>query len=292
MKNEYWENEEFEDLVSAGLISMYETEQHKDNKKYPKCAIVTDKELAKIKSIGCYFYASDRQVWGDSYDISVDGIPKNASLSMKITNNEMMADWLRTEYCRTIFISKLNELPPMVISKNKGNRNITEIPYSLTILSATASERLHLQKTFVTLDQNGFVHGCFARSNQTGLLYPLCAKSSSYNEQVSSDEAWTYATLGAEGDKKYLWNVTAKEDKAKATFTVYPEEIKSLFYSRELPMTVTGRKRPMLHWVASHRRRMKEGIEIDIEKHLRGITEFEYNGTLFEITRPIKEKKA
>jgi hypothetical protein len=110
------------------------------------------------------------------------------------------------------------------------------------------------------------------------------------NNNKRSDIVWASCVLGLGSDKKHLWNVTANEGFAKATFGVYPEQIKSLFYSRELPMTETGRKRPILHWVRSHRRRIKEGIEVDIEKHLKGINEFVYNGTKFIITRPLKLK--
>jgi hypothetical protein len=89
-------------------------------------------------------------------------------------------------------------------------------------------------------------------------------------------------------DRRYLWNVTAKEGIAKATFSVYPEQVKSLFYARDMPMTETGRKRPILHWVAAHNRRLKNGIDVDIDKHLRGINEFVYQGTKFVISRPLK----
>ena len=97
------------------------------------------------------------------------------------------------------------------------------------------------------------------------------------------------STLQFYQDRRFLWNVVAKENNSKATFGVYEEQIKSLFYSRELPLTETGRKRPILHWVASHQRRMKNGIDIDIEKHLRGCNEFIYQGTKFTITNPLKK---
>ena len=95
--------------------------------------------------------------------------------------------------------------------------------------------------------------------------------------------------LGFYSDRKYLWNVAATEDgERKATFGVYEAQIKSLFYSRSAPNTSIGRKRPILHWVRSHTRRMKSGIDVDIEKHLRGVDRFEMGNTVFHITRPTK----
>lgn len=102
-------------------------------------------------------------------------------------------------------------------------------------------------------------------------------------------------TINAWSDKRNLWQVKTAESllssdrKTPLTLGVSSEHIKSLFYSRQAPLTMSGRKRPILHWVESHKRRLKEGIDIDIEKHLRGITGFEMDGFTFEITDPIKQ---
>lgn len=95
-------------------------------------------------------------------------------------------------------------------------------------------------------------------------------------------------------DRRYFWDVTASEEfwdgnPAKAHFSIDKEYVKSLFYARSLPMTQTGRLRPILHWVRSHQRRVKEGIDIDIAKHLRGIDAFSMHGVNFAISSPRKE---
>lgn len=94
-------------------------------------------------------------------------------------------------------------------------------------------------------------------------------------------------------DRRYFWEVTATESfwdghPAKAMFSIDVEYIKSLFYARSVPLTATGRLRPILHWVTAHKRRMKEGIDIDIRKHLRGIDAFAMHGVNFGITEPRK----
>ena len=96
-------------------------------------------------------------------------------------------------------------------------------------------------------------------------------------------------------DRRYFWEVTATEAfwdgyPAKAMFSIDEEYIKSLFYARSVPLTSTGRLRPILHWVSSHKRRIKEGIDIDIKKHLRGIDAFVMHGVNFGITEPRKKQ--
>lgn len=101
------------------------------------------------------------------------------------------------------------------------------------------------------------------------------------------------AALQITSDFRHMWVVTTEENALDSVKTplrlgVDSEMIKSLFYAREAPITESGRKRPILHWVRQHKRRMKEGIDVDISKHLRGITAFSMDGFPFVITQPIK----
>lgn len=97
-------------------------------------------------------------------------------------------------------------------------------------------------------------------------------------------------------DRRYFWEVMAVEPffsgyPAKVFFSIDEEYIKSLFYARSIPITDTGRLRPILHWVSAHKRRIKEGIDIDVRNHLRGITSFEMHNVSFKITAPFKKEK-
>lgn len=96
-------------------------------------------------------------------------------------------------------------------------------------------------------------------------------------------------------DSRNLWLANTFEDVGygegnplRFRLGLSKEHIKSLFYARTLPVTETGRKRPILHWVRAHARRIKEGIDIDVTAHLRGITQFDMDGLNFEITQPDK----
>ena len=92
--------------------------------------------------------------------------------------------------------------------------------------------------------------------------------------------------LNTVADKRFCWSIVAKDGQANVELGCMQEEIKSLLYARSLPLTATGRKRPVLHLVAAHRRRIKEGIDIDISQYLRGTSTVEMNGTQFTICPP------
>lgn len=81
--------------------------------------------------------------------------------------------------------------------------------------------------------------------------------------------------IGAIEDSDTLWSARITEDLGKQEASVRlgltSEQIKSLLYARDLPITETGRKRPILHLVRAHNRRLKAGIDIDIKRHIRGV---------------------
>lgn len=98
----------------------------------------------------------------------------------------------------------------------------------------------------------------------------------------------------AYADRKHLWNVVVPYNitskvKCWVSLGVQEEHIKSLFYSRKAPVTSSGRKRPILHWVQSHSRRISDGVDVDIKKHLRGITDFRMFDFDMKIISPIKD---
>jgi hypothetical protein len=104
---------------------------------------------------------------------------------------------------------------------------------------------------------------------------------------------WPAMVFNAWADRRCLWQVRTKDHvidhlETPLTLGVAEEHVKSLFYARNLPVTETGRKRPILHWVKAHARRIAEGTDIDVRKHLRGITEFEMDGLRFQIISPDK----
>lgn len=284
----YWEKEEFEDLVSKSLISMYETKIQKSCLKVPKFIKPTDEDIRHLRNFGSYFAPEDRYSSLNRIDLVNDGLPKEACWAYDPTGTyegQPKEDLLEGEYFRLNYIKLINNVPLSILDKNGLRCNVKENKvYKVLAFSCTQNKGFHLMKSYVYVNTEGLSFDTYARSPK-GKLITLA--HGGLGEEIS-DIGWVNATVGFYQDRRYLWNVTANEGIAKATFGVYPEQIKSLFYAREMPMTETGRKRPILHWVAAHNRRIKSGIDVDIDTHLRGINEFVYQGTKFTITRPIK----
>ena len=132
---------------------------------------------------------------------------------------------------------------------------------------------------YVTVDKEGNVHPVDFRIGTT---------SQSLGEPHVLEEMRFAATstLNYEVDKYHVWSIEAQESDARCTVGVDKEQIKSLLYARSLPVTATGRKRPILHLVAAHRRRIKEGVDIDIGEFLRGVKKVEMGGTVFTVGAP------
>lgn len=108
----------------------------------------------------------------------------------------------------------------------------------------------------------------------------------------------TAATINAWEDRRFVWLVNTDESlmdnkthRTPLQLGVDEEHVKSLFYARTLPVTESGRKKPILHWVRAHQRRMQQGVDVDVRKHLRGNERFEMGGFDFEITQPRKATK-
>lgn len=288
----YWETEEFEDLVARGLIAMYES-KIKINKRSLPATRLSEELLRRVRRIGCYFPSNDRVIYSEqsddgrsakiqSIDIINDGRPDVCLWSNNADNL-----WEKN-YLQTFYMEAIRELP---------NPFKTDYPGKIYRVAALSfNEKVTGVCDYVTINNKGEVRSVYRpveyRDPVTGRhikIKDLPQSDTEHSEDCIT--VWAGATLQIYQDRRYLWNVCAKEGIAKATFAVHPEQIKSLFYARDLPMTDTGRKRPILHWVRSHQRRMKEGTDVSVEKYLRGTHEFVYNNTKFEITNPTKDIK-
>jgi hypothetical protein len=291
----YWETDEFEDLVARSLIGLYETKV-KEEKKGPKSSRF-DKELFdRVKRFGCFFPANNRVVmlqfdennkasFVQSIDMLNDGLPDKAIITQ--TNDEMIE-----EYLWSFFIERVPFLPAPYTSKLKGKTyRVNQIYFGNQHVSGCG--------TYVRINSSGAIASCYIPGQ---FKDPITKRNIAFENRPHMDEpmegaldfysTWTSVTIQSYQDRLHLWNVQAKEGIANATFSVYPEQIQSLFYARDLPVAATGRKRPILHWVNAHNRRMKSGVEVDIDQYLRGQNEFVMNGTKFIITNPSKVKDA
>lgn len=86
-------------------------------------------------------------------------------------------------------------------------------------------------------------------------------------------------------DMKVNWTVTIRELSA---FTMYSteERIKDLCALRDAPMTESGRRAAICHWVRAHRRNATPN-PVDVRKHLRGVTQFPLGAMQVKVTPPV-----
>lgn len=287
----HWETEEFEDLVARGLIAMYES-KIKINKRSLPATRLSDELLRRVRRIGCYFPSNDRVIYSEqsddgrsakiqTIDVLNDGRPDVCLWSTRANNL-----W-EEGYLQTFYMEKIQALPKPFKTDYPG------MVYRVAALNF--NERVTGVCDYVTINNKGEVRSVY---RPVQYVHPITGRHINIKDLPKSDTdqsedvitVWASAALQIYQDRRYLWNVQAKEGIAKATFAIHQEQIKSLFYARDLPMTETGRKRPILHWVSAHQRRMKAGTDVDVEKYLRGTHEFVYNNTKFEITNPIKKR--
>lgn len=296
--NEYWETDEFEDLVARSIIGLYETKL-KRQKRVPKSVRFDEDTLKRFRNIGCYFAPGDREFYithtGNSVDdgkfsasqhidMINDGLPDRAVLSFKSDNQG-------DSYLYSFYLEKLSKLPKPWKSDIWGKfYRITQLHFS--------NDYLWGGGTILVANKQGELQSCYLEGTfenpHTGRPIHLKKHRPVVDVLTGCEDyytVWGLMTIQSYQDRRYLWNVQAQEGIAKSTFGVYPEQIKSLFYARSLPETTTGRKRPILHWVQAHQRRMKSGTEVDVDQYLRGTHEFVMNGTKFKIVNPMKETK-
>jgi len=171
----------------------------------------------------------------------------------------------------------------------------TGIPYSFNTLKMINGKLDH-EKSFVSIDINtGLVYSMIPKQFMDILNADINLSQEKY-EAISVYLMHLYTvpdlvalTLNYDYEKRYLWNVEASETKRNsATFGVHQSQICSLFKCREEPLSKTGRRRPILHWVEAHQRTLRNGDILEVPRKLRGITEFVLGGTKFKITQPIK----
>lgn len=294
MYNEYWETDEFEDLVTRSIIGLHETKVKK-NKRCPKSLRFDEQTFNNFKRVGCYFSPHDRIVsleqddagkalFTQTVDLVNDGLPETAIYTTNPDN--FMTD---NTYLMSFFLQRLPSLPKPFASDIKGKYyRLLQIFFGNTHVSADG--------TIIVIDKEGRIQSCYIQDWYTDRITgrnihfknrPVIENNT--GNQYDYFTVYSSVCIQIFQDRRYLWNVCAHDGIAKATFGVYPEQIKSLFYARDLPQTDSGRKRPILHWVQSHQRRMKSGTEVDVEQYLRGTHEFVMNGTKFKITNPMKD---
>lgn len=288
--DDVWLQEEFEDAIARGLLACFESRAIQQKGAFPADRL-TREDLADVRAGGLYIPGKARVVMsvdppdGTGFDAEVDGLPSRGSVLFPWTQSEEHPDDYRG-YCRAHIIQRLINFPKGVHRFGRGK------PFRLTMLLPQDEGGVTGEKHYFSIDRTGRV-SLAERRWQSG-----CDRSPCHSRRVigtMTDDPRLAGQLLAGlplilqyvADERHCWRIEAIESNARVRLGCEREEVKSLLYARELPLTATGRKRPILHLVSAHRRRVREGIEIDIERFLRGTREVEMGGTLFRVHPPL-----
>lgn len=281
-----WTQDEFEECVAGTLIAMFESKIKKDRGN-PSCARLTEDKMHAIRMFGPYIPHGGRYIeapQGDKMiiDVKNDPIPSMGCYSHGHVGGKA-ADIL-DGYSNHHFFQEVSALPKDRARKGHGRL--------FRIISA-AAENKYLRGCcdYVTVSSSGEVVACdtVIQSSLHGTPGERTRAISEYEtnpHRVYQVALSAFAAIQFHNDRRFCWQIKAEESKAKAYLGCGISEIKSLLYARSLPQTETGRKRPILHLVNAHQRRMKSGTEVDVTAFLRGVQTVEIGGTKFTVIPP------
>jgi hypothetical protein len=268
LDNDFWSDESFEDAITRGFVALYETEIAKEAKG-KHFSQIDNSYLERIRRSGIFIPAPDRIIDGYSID-GIDGIPFSGCMSFgEAKKNDQSPDDLLESYCRVNAFRKVDRFPSGVKRTCNGDG------YECVSLWPQNFGPMDAVKFYCVLN-NGKIHLAKKEFGSTTL-----------EDKLKFERTLLYS-MQIVADSKHTWSISANDGRTKVSVGAYRECVKSLLYARQLPMTATGRKRPILHLVQAHKRRMKEGIDVDIEQFLRGVDEVVMDGTKFKVLPPKK----
>jgi hypothetical protein len=105
-----------------------------------------------------------------------------------------------------------------------------------------------------------------------------------YDRKRESDQIILVCSIIEDAHRAGAFLVSAKLG-SEIRFPVRYDDYIDFFKLREAPRnTPTGKRNPILHWVASHIRKTQKGKEAHVKKHMRGVSEVEIDGITARIT--------
>lgn len=275
---------------SSDLIGVYRIAG--DSSQYTKGEVgkVRPDRAEFISGLQCgvYIPGTKRDYWCGNFDVGVDEFPQQGCVYCSPDEKD-------GEDFAYVHVKKMAGFADNIITQCKdpvARYKVSHVSYHPSGIPWDAEIKTVVRVSYIAISKDGCIYTCYDRLKMREFGAVWTVRDAGYTAFH-----WGAGALSLLSDRKYLWLVETQETitdlsaNAKMQFGVDPEMVKSLFYSRTIPMTSSGRLRPILHWVDSHKRRIKEGVDINIEKHLRGISQFQIGGLNFNITSPTKPVK-
>lgn len=277
-----WTTDSFEDMVTRAFIAVYERKINPHFSSKGNIYGFFPEDVASIRKIGLTVPAPDRVFWrpGDASDIDFVGCPSACALVLGATDGKSWGvedgDELKS-YCRINAFSRLDRLPPFMKRKASGE------PYRFSMMHPQESEDMIAYKQYVTVDKSK--GRSFICSPSWWDKDPRPVSKGELINNVKT-EFETLMMLQFATDMKYQWTIQAVDSETSVTVGCTTENVKSVLYARSLPVAPSGRKRPILHLVHAHKRRVALGTEISIADFLRGTKEIQMNGMKYVVRAP------
>lgn len=281
-----WKEGEFEHAVTSALVACYETRVQKQRGAAPEDRL-TEQHLFAMRVQGPYIPSSDRVILnehntsGSTFDIVNDELPGAGVFGVPIEDSHAVKRDFPDAYFMGQMIRQVSNLGKGWHARGGGAR------YEMFNLMANNDGRINGERRYFTVSKSGSILACEKRANlNRNTPGEVSRHFVTPEEHLTECENWASYALQYLADRRFCWTITAQENFVKAHLGCAREEIKSLLYARTLPMTATGRKRPILHLVEAHQRRIRNGTDVDITAFLRGQQTVEIQGTRFTVSAP------
>lgn len=281
---DFWAESDFEDTVAASLIACFESRVKKNRGAAPADRL-TNERVAVLRAEGPYISSNSRLVLaGDEgeywpFDLANDKLPVKGMCAFRPKG--LTKECNPSAYLIALYVKQASALGQYWRTGKSGTL------YEMLSMAAE-TDGVNGERKFFTVTSKGDVVPCIQQiPNNHGYQPGIKVTSvTTPKDEAEENGIWASVTLQMLADRRHCWTITAQEKIARAHLGCMQEEIKSLLYARSLPMTSTGRKRPILHLVESHKRRMQSGTDVDVSAFLRGVQTVEIGGTLFKVSPP------
>lgn len=280
-----WAAEDFENKVASALIACYETKL-RPSKGMPKQWHIGESTMSAIRLSGPYIPAGDRvvaSVGPGAYNLDLDNdfVPEAGIAAFRRPADHIARKDNVEGYIHILYFRREAVLPHNWKRLSGGKI------FSLRSVTPGA-KGIFGDVRYFTVSDGGEVLACDFYG------FPAAGEFMSKADPALYRNTTELAFFAMQWviDRRFCWAITAKETSAIAHVGCAQEEIKSLLYARSLPMTATGRKRPILHVVEAHKRRMKSGTDVEVGTFLRGQQAVEIGGTMFHVNPPAVMRNA
>lgn len=202
-----------------------------------------------------------------------------------------LEDTAATVYAKFIYAHKVDKFPAGARETEVGERYECGVCYHL----GRNEKKLFWFNFAVTVNRNTGHIGLVKARQSVHYRLPGRAGTVSRNEWVNAgiglpdDDLTCYAALAfnAWRARETSWTVSAKRAGRRVTFCIPDNEAKGFFSDRDrTALTADGRMRPIMHFVSGHKRALADGRETEVKEHIRGLREFDWNGSHCAITAP------